>query len=173
MRARSVFFWGALAASVVVGEAGASPALEDESDVKAWAEVDVALPPYPKDSDLLSFRVGAVRDMQFLIDAKSLAIGQDGVVRYALVIVSSSGVRNVSFEGLRCETRERRNYAFGHADGTWAKARSNRWLPIRGGSNNPHVELYASYFCDDGTPFFAVDEILRRMRELTKVHYGK
>ena len=173
MRASAVFLCGVLAAGVMTSKVIAAPALEDESDVKAWAEIEVALPPYPKESDLLSFRVGAVRDIQFLIDTKSLSIGQDGVIRYALVIVSSSGARNVSFEGLRCETREGRNYAFGRGDGTWAKARSNQWQPIRGGSNNPHVELHASYFCADGTPLFTVDEILRRMRELSKVQYGK
>lgn len=164
MRAPKIFLCGVLAAGVLVGAVSASPTQEEESEGKAWAEKEVALPPYPKEIDLQPFRVGAIRDMQFLVDAKSLSIGQDGVIRYALVIISSSGARNVSFEGLRCETRERRYYAFGHSDGTWAKARSNQWQPIRGGSNNPHVELYTSYFCDLGTPLFKVDEILRRMR---------
>ena len=159
--------------SFFFGVALASPTFDDDYDAKPWAEIEVTLPSAPQEKNLLSFAVGAVRDTRFMIDKTSLSIGVDGVVRYTLVIVGSGGARNVSYEGLRCETRERRYYAFGHADGTWGKARSNKWLPIRGGTNNPHVELHGAYLCDLGVPLFTTDEILRRIRERTQVDYDK
>ena len=95
------------------GLAAANPNFDDEYDAKPWSEIEVVLPPYPQEADLLSFRVGAVRDTQFLVDTKSMAVGSDDVVRYTLVVIGSGGARNVSYEGLRCATGERRFYAFG------------------------------------------------------------
>jgi hypothetical protein len=66
------------------------------------------------------------------------------------VVISSSGARNISFEGMRCVTGERRAYAFGRDDRTWSKARSNKWLRIQGGSNSHHVALFYDYFCAIG-----------------------
>ncbi|MGH8662908.1 MAG: CNP1-like family protein, partial [Burkholderiales bacterium] len=49
---------------------------------KAEREQSVVLPPYPQDSDLVEFSVGTVPHRYF-IDARTLAVGADDVVRYA------------------------------------------------------------------------------------------
>lgn len=123
---------------------------DEDFEEKPWEEVAVQLPPFPEEEDLLPFSVGAVHGTKFLIDAKSLSVGSDGVIRYTLVVISSEGARNVSFEGIRCATSERRFYAFGRADKTWSKAWTNQWGKIRGTSNNHHVELYSNFFCSAG-----------------------
>jgi hypothetical protein len=127
------------------------PALFDnEFDEKPWQEIEIPLPAFPQPENLIPFQVGAVTDKQFLVDEKSISIGSDEVIRYSLVVVSSSGARNISYEGMRCATAERRVYAFGRADKTWSKARGNKWINIRGGSNSHHVALFADYFCAIG-----------------------
>jgi hypothetical protein len=129
----------------------AFPALFDnEFDEKSWQEIEVQLPAFPQPENLIPFSVGAVTDKQFLIDEKSISIGSDEVIRYSLIVISSSGARNVSYEGMRCATAERRVYAFGQTDGTWSKARGNKWVRIRGGSNSHHVALFGDYFCAIG-----------------------
>ena len=170
---RGAIFCVVLLAGVASGAVRAAASFDEDYDAKSWTEIQVALPPYPQAEDLLSFRVGAVRDTQFMIDRKSIAIGSDGVVRYSLVVVGSGGARNVSYEGIRCVTGERRFYAFGRTDGTWGKARSNQWVTIRGGTNNHHVELYTNYLCSMTTPLSDVDEILRRVRSKAQIDYGK
>ena len=162
--------------ALVTGMSGlvvANPNFDDEYDAKPWSEIEVVLPPYPQEADLLSFRVGAVRDTQFLVDTKSMAVGSDDVVRYTLVVIGSGGARNVSYEGLRCATGERRFYAFGRLDKTWGKARSNQWAAIRGGTNNHHVELYTNYMCDGVVVLSRVEDILRRMRSKAQIDFGK
>lgn len=124
---------------------------DSEFDEKPWSEVEVQLPPFPEAGDLISFKVGALADTKYAIDSKSISFGEDGVIRYSLEVVSASGARNVSFEGMRCETGERRFYAFGRSDKTWSKARGNQWVKISGTSNNHHVELYSNYFCPLGS----------------------
>jgi hypothetical protein len=127
----------------------ATDPFDDEYDRKPWAEIEVQIPAFPAQENLIPFTVGAVRDKEFSVDGNSLSVGSDGVVRYTLVIVSASGARNISYEGIRCSTTEMRYYASGRPDGTWSKARGNDWRKIRGGSNNHHVELYFNYFCSN------------------------
>jgi hypothetical protein len=125
---------------------------DNEYDEKPWAEIEVQLPAFPEKENLIPFKVGAIADSKYLIDANSLSVGTDEVIRYTLVVVSSAGAQNISYEGLRCATAERRFYAFGRSDKTWSKARSNQWVKVQGSSNNHHVELYANYFCRIGAP---------------------
>ncbi|WP_263769670.1 CNP1-like family protein [Propionivibrio soli] len=146
----------------IVSSAWAAEGFDDDFDEKPWAEMEVQLPAFPDRSNLIPFEVGAVRDTKFWIDGNSLSVGADGVIRYALVIESSAGAENISYEGIRCATREKRLYAFGRSDKTWSKARDNQWKPIRGSSNNHHVELFSNYFCVPGAPSLGSAEDARR-----------
>lgn len=123
---------------------------DSEFEEKPWAEIEVQLPAFPDKENLIPFRVGAITDTKYLVDSNSLSVGSDGVVRFTLVVISSTGAQNISYEGLHCGTAERRFYAFGRADRTWSKARSNQWVKIQGTSNNYHAELYYNYFCPIG-----------------------
>jgi hypothetical protein len=126
----------------------------------------VNLPPYPKTSSLVEFSVSAASSNHFLIDADTLSIGKDGVVRYALVVRSATGAENVSFEGIRCATREQKFFAFGQRDGTWARARNAQWRLIEYKDiNRQHAVLHTDIFCASGkNPPRAVREIVQLLR---------
>lgn len=136
---------------------------DKDPEAKEWKEVEVPLPAFPEKQNLIPFRVGAVTDKQFFVDGKSISVGSDEVIRFSLVIVSSSGAQNISFEGMRCATGERRFYAFGQSDGTWSRARSSRWERIVGGSNRHHSVLYSDYFCSVGVRAIGTPEDARRV----------
>lgn len=148
---------------VAASLAGGLGIKDEDPDAKPWAEGGVEFPAFPKESGLVEFKVGSRTDMRFLIDGETISVGSDGVIRYALLVVSAQGARSVSYEGMRCETGERRSYAFGRTDGTWSKARGDRWVPIRGDSNNHHVELYVNYLCTNGLPQVMTPEAARRV----------
>jgi hypothetical protein len=132
---------------------------------KSWQEVAIQLPAPPSDASLLPFSVSGNATQNFAVDANSLSIGEDGVVRYTLVATSPSGARNVSYEGIRCETFERKSYAYGHADGTWSRSRRDQWTPIvRNTANRQHAVLAQDFFCDANTVAGKRDMILQRMR---------
>jgi hypothetical protein len=135
----------------------------NDDEEKQWTEIEVQLPDYPQKENLIPFRVGAIDDTQYLIDGTTLSVGSDGVLRYTLVVISSAGAENVSYEGMRCATAERRFYAFGRSDKTWSKARSNPWVKIQGSSNNHHVELYSNYFCTVGAASITSADDARRV----------
>ena len=117
---------------------------------QAAPEAAVVLPPYPKDSDLVEFAFGASGSHRYFVDASTLDVGADGVVRYTLVVRTAGGASNASFEGIRCKTHQKRIYALGHPQRKWIEARRSVWEPIQTGRANEHQSvLYAEYFCPD------------------------
>lgn len=118
---------------------------------KPWVEIQQQLPAYPKEENLLPFYVSATTDNQFFVDSASISVGKDEVVRYALLVKSAQGASNLSFEGMRCATHEKKIYAFGRADGTWTKARFSKWEAIAyQDKNRQHHVLYDDFFCSGG-----------------------
>ena len=158
--------WCALTLSLV---ASAQPARilgdEEDADKKEFVEREVKLPPLPKDGNLLQFEASAANTNRFFIDADSISIGDDGTVRYTLVVKSPSGAENISYEGIRCETTEQKFYAFGRRDGTWSSVRAPVWRKIHYKDvNRQYGVLYANYFCPDGSPIASVKEAINRFK---------
>ncbi|MEN3297670.1 MAG: hypothetical protein V7642_6923 [Burkholderiales bacterium] len=136
----------------------------DDKD-KPWQEIAVQLPPAPVAGNLLPFYVSPTATQTFAIDAKSVTLGADGVVRYTLVTNSAQGATNVSYEGIRCMSFERKLYAFGRPDGSWSRSRRDQWEPISSGNvNRQHAALAKDYFCLEKTVAGKTEEMVERIR---------
>jgi hypothetical protein len=130
-----------------------------------WREQQADLPAYPEAGRLLEVAVSSGNyPYRVYIDPESLSVGADRVVRYAAVIVSAAGARNVTYEGLRCTTRKYRRYAYG-ANGGWQALAEAPWERImESGMGRYRFELYRDYLCDTTSDSLKRDEILRRLR---------
>lgn len=118
---------------------------------KQWREGEVRIPAYPDIRDLQEFSIKGQTDNRFFVDSKSLSVDPDGVIRFALIVRSNTGAENIAYEGIRCETREWKPYAFGRSDRTWSAARDPQWQRIVWRSTNAfRFVLYRDYFCPDG-----------------------
>ena len=130
-----------------------------------WQETAVKLPAVPAKENLLSFNPNASGTMKFVIDAKSLTVEKDEVVRYTLVITSAAGASNVSYEGIRCKTMEKKAYAFGQADNSWSLAKRDAWDAIADGRvNRQHITLAQDFFCDGSRVAGKAENIIERIR---------
>lgn len=136
-----------------------------DEDAKPWQEIEAKIPAYPKPENLVPFDSGKVSPHGFYIDAPSLSIGEDGVVRYTLVIRAAGGATNVTFEGIRCDTRQQKYYATGRANGNWARARNPQWRPIGNyETTRHHSVLHAEFLCSGRLPVRTAREILQRLK---------
>lgn len=131
-----------------------------EANKKAWKEIESQLPAMPLAADLIEVKLDSSTRNQLFIDRASLSIGNDGVVRYTAIIRTPSGAKNVSYEGLRCETGERKLYAFGRSSANpggndasiWSRNRNARWEPIQARqAGGYHRELFFHYLCTVNT----------------------
>ncbi len=131
---------------------------------KTWAELRVQLPAYPKAENLLPFDAGPASDNLHYIDAPSIVVGDDYIVRYTLVIKSPAGAMNISYEGMRCATdgarenvraeililkfqvTEKRLYAIGRDDKTWVRPRVSKWEELENISQHYAQRALSRYF---------------------------
>ncbi len=166
MARQKVFQWlGGVMGGLLLCLSAQAAGLEEEPDKKVWSEDALVLPAFPDPVNLIEFTVGSRRGIRFFVDGQSISIGSDGVIRFVLVVIGSQGAQNISYEGMRCETGERRAYAFGHGDKTWSKARGDQWVKVRGDTNNHYVELYSSYFCANGVVVTTPDAVRQMLRK--------
>jgi hypothetical protein len=134
-------------------------------------ESEADLPPYPSESDLVRVQVPPTSTASLFIDPGSLTVGDDRVVRLTYVVVSQSGVRNVFFEGIRCDTKQYRTYAWGVGDGPFHPVSAAAWRTIPNTDiNNFRKDLRSYYLCGDFSAPRAREEILRYMRTVTPYH---
>ncbi|HZW13533.1 MAG TPA: CNP1-like family protein [Noviherbaspirillum sp.] len=138
---------------------------EDDAQEQPWKEVAIELPASPRQEDLLSFYVSATATQSFAVDARSLSVGSDGVIRYTLIATSEAGAKNVSYEGIRCATFEKKLYAFGQADGTWTRSRRDEWQRISdNAANRQHAALAKDFFCLEKTVAGSAADMVSRLR---------
>jgi hypothetical protein len=139
---------------------------EDFDDAgKTWQEIAVQLPAPPAPENLIPFYVSATATQTFSLDEKSLQIGKDGVIRFTLVSTSPSGARNISYEGIRCASFEKKSYAYGRDDGSWARSRRDQWERIvRNAANRQHGVLAVDFFCESQAVAGNRETLLKRLR---------
>jgi hypothetical protein len=131
---------------------------------KSWAELQAQLPAYPKAGNLLPFDAGPASNNLHYIDAPSIVVGEDFIVRYTRVIKSPEGAMNISYEGMRCATdgvrenarmkililkfqvTEKRLYAIGRDDRTWVRARVSKWEEVEDISQHYAQRALSRYF---------------------------
>lgn len=164
-RLRAWFACAAVLAAVPANAQLFAPDTEQQLNDRDWRENAVPLPEFPHADRLVEFYVSAATSFRFFIDAKSLVIGDDGVIRYVLVARSASGAQNIWFEGIRCKTGEYKRYASGRDDSSWAERRGADWAPIEIGTvNRQHQALRREYFCPQGMPIRSAAEGIDALR---------
>lgn len=135
-------------------------------DQSEWTEQVVKMPPFPKSENLIKTSISGSTGFEFFVDLTSLEVGSDGVVRFVVIARSPAGAENISFEGIRCSTRERKLYGVGRANGTWFAPGRSEWIDFRGARVNSYHESFAlQYFCLDRT---AVPNVSRAIELLKR-----
>jgi hypothetical protein len=141
----------------------------DEEKVP-WKEIEAQIPSYPRPENLIPFEASAASPHRYYIDSASVSLGEDGVTRYTLVVRAAGGATNVTYEGVRCETREQKYYATGRTSG-WSRARDPQWRRIEDKAvNRHHYVLYKDFFCPApraaATPRQVLEALRRESRSL-------
>ena len=130
-----------------------------------WQEQAGELPPYPVQDRLLELDIDTgASPFRYYLDPASLNAGDDRVVRFTSVIVSPSGVWNVTYEGLHCGDRSHRRFAYG-SGGQWHLLPETPWQRITGsGTQRYRKVLYEKYMCPTAEAYTDAEHILRRLR---------
>ena len=132
-----------------------------------WQENETQPPAALNRSQLIPFDMSIRTELQFSVDASSVSVGSDRVVRYVLLARSSGGTENILYEGLRCETAEARNYArWNQAEQRWVPSGASKpWRALSGvAASLPAARLAYLAFCDGPTPTEPKERMLSDLR---------
>ncbi|MGL6070091.1 CNP1-like family protein [Craterilacuibacter sp.] len=133
-------------------------------DDAPWVEQAAVLPVYPLAPEWLDFSGGNLERNRLALDGKSITLGQDGVVRYSLRVLTPGGVANISREGLRCQTQDVRSYAFADTVAQrWIESMKPLWRPIR--REDTVRRALKDLLCDGGTPRRSAEATIEYIRK--------
>ena len=136
----------------------------EQAEKPEWVEESITPPDYPRDEYLIPVEMAASSN-RFFVDGKTLSLGADGVIRYTMVIRSTGGALNVTYEGIRCDTREKKLYALGRKDGTWGAARSSKWTAVtESGTRTYQTALMKDFFCPQEVSVKTTEEAVNALR---------
>jgi hypothetical protein len=149
----------------VYGEDAIKSYKEGQRDAREWKEQALELPAWPDEEQLVRIDLGR-KDFPYkvFVDRGSMTLGKDRVVRYTVLLRSKSGVDNVSFEGIRCDPRQYKRYAYG-SGGEFHTLPKARWNWIQDRRQDIYRKVLAdSYFC----PLPGGDQVPQLVRKLEK-----
>lgn len=141
-----------------------------------WSVLSTRLPAVPEMKNLLPIEPGMVQtSFKYGVDPASIRVDPGRIVRFTLVSSSDLGATNISYEAMRCGTREIRNVAIARPGQGWQRAYNDDWRPIEA-TNRTAVQnvLYKGVFCAGGGPAsMSADTLRNRMRYWRQFAYGE
>lgn len=145
----------------VAGLASPPAAAQDTAAAKDVSFPDPP-PKMPSDADVIEYFSTPASRNRYLLDLGSLSLGEQDSVRFSILIESSSGVRNVRHEAIRCGTLDRRILAIARADGSWSPTPNSPWQPVGRGDTNLGYHDLQKALCFGG-PQAKRDVVSRRI----------
>jgi len=133
---------------------------------KEWQEQgEVTLPPHPENADLIEVAVSGATQRYF-IDARSIRLDDDGIVRLTVVTEMAGGARTVTYEGHRCKKTTYKRYAAAVNASPFTRLENPDWIRITPGYGDRfRQDLQNLYLCNTFKSPRAVAEIIRRLRQ--------
>jgi len=118
---------------------------------KSWNEANVPLPDLPAESELLNLKIFEMPHYKYYIDTKSLDVSAgDNVARYLIIVEPPSGLRNMFYEGIRCDTREYKTYASSLWGQPLSPLREPQWSRIAdNGLTVYRYDLFKYFLCSN------------------------
>ncbi|WP_296556925.1 CNP1-like family protein [Pigmentiphaga sp.] len=129
-----------------------------------WEALKAELPPVPTEADVLPVE-GLSRNERFRfgVDPRSIQIAPGLIVRYTLRAVSDMGAENISYESVRCGTREWRTVALYRPGAGWQRPVHDEWRPLL--PNTIQHLLRNGVLCSGGGPAGAkASDLVYRVR---------
>ena len=149
---------GAMAAAML-SPLGAQPVVSS-----AVAELPMPMPAVPKAADLVQFEFNTTSRHHFAFDPASMLLRGNEILQLTIVVSTSGGAVNVSYEGFNCQNATHRLLAIASPDGSWQPVQNSQWVAARraGLVLGQHYAIYKAA-CSGGALSGERDLIVRRL----------
>jgi hypothetical protein len=138
-----------------------------DSDAE-WVEEAPPTPPAFSREKLITVDMPPYVSVKVGVDPETIVVGKDGVVRYVVVMVNSTGSVSASFEGIRCFTDEFKVYARMGSSATWSVVTNPQWKDLTANMPSRHSHALARQGACEGRAATTKDEILKALTRTQK-----
>lgn len=104
-----------------------------------WKELDVKPPATFRTDKLVAIEMPRYVSVKVGLDPDSLTVSSDGIVRYVVVAMSSSGNVNAAYEGIWCRAGDVKTYARAGNDGKWDAVSNPQWKALSASQPSMHA----------------------------------
>jgi hypothetical protein len=173
-------FFTRFAASLVIcstfASSGFAQLLATDPD---WKESDAPAPAALNLKDLLPFEVVKTSNLSWALDPAAVKIVGDGLVRYAVVARSPSGVFNALYEVINCSKGEVKTYArivskeAEAAGKAWVVVADPKWISMYDAPSKHALALAKQGVCTGNTAAQNVNEIVTSLKKTTIIFKNK
>jgi len=133
-----------------------------------WREQEAPAPPDFKVDALI--RLDMPRsELRYGVDPATVTLASDGIVRYVVVAVGTSGAVNAMYEGIRCDTAQVKVYARSSGSG-WNAASGSTWRPLHEGQRHS-LQIARTGACAGHSPNRSATQIVRDLRAPADTRY--
>jgi hypothetical protein len=124
---------------------------QNNADNLDWVEQATPAPPVFSAEGLMPLDMPPYVSVSVGIDPRTLNVGDDGVVRYVVVMRNATGTVNAAYEGIRCFTRDVKTYARWTSQGAWSLISNPAWRALNDNMPSRHAMAFARQGACDGT----------------------
>lgn len=145
-------------------QSGMPPPPKRSGTDREWAESDAPPPPAFLEARSLPIEMPPYMNLKFAVDPGTIAITDDGVVRYVVVASRAGGATNAFYEGIRCSTSEVKSYAR-YNGGAWQTVKEPQWKRFRDLNASYVQQLAGQGLCRGNAPRASVSDMVLNMRQ--------
>ena len=131
-----------------------------------WKESPVPPAPEFDPKRMLEIDMPRMLDLKYGVDPKTLAITDDGVVRYVIIAKSTGpgAAVNAFYDGVRCATGETKTYAR-YSGSAWHEVENPEWKPLEQAKTRYSLALARQALCRSGAPRATAGEMVQALRK--------
>ena len=133
-----------------------------------WVEDKEPPPPAFSKDRALPLEMPNFVTVRVAIDPATVQVGNDGVVRYVVVMSNASGTVNAAYEGIRCASDQVKTYARAGSSGTWSLVDNPAWRDLNDNQPSRHAFVFARLAACDTRVANNQDVVLRALKTQQK-----
>jgi CNP1-like family len=133
-----------------------------------WKEAQTPPPPAFAKDQVIALDMPPFVSLKVGVDPSTIVVGDDGVVRYVIVMTNATGSVNAVYEGIRCITDEVKTYARWTSSGTWSLVSDPQWKALNDNMPSQHAKAFARQGGCQSRLATSKNEILRALKSVKK-----
>jgi hypothetical protein len=143
-----------------------------QSDAVERIEDAPPAPPVYSTENLIRIEMPPYVTLKIGVDPKTIEVTADGLVRYVVVMRSTSGMTTAAYEGVRCTKGEVKTYARVNSAGIWVPDSQAQWRRLADSMGSRHAQAIVQQGGCEGVVGGRREDVINALTDVKRTHYA-